>query len=202
MDEPINVLLVGDQGSGKSALVNSCYRVITMERNVDIAETRDTYSSTHTTTCYRKHIIRQDIKLQFFDIPGCRFNTPRQRDLLTKLLKGVYAPSIRLYTNDLDEEQMSQLKDCTDNKIHFVIFVIDASHLCKQEGFMQWLKGTGTVELPDTVDHYKKLFASLEIEGNSPLHSPPRAHSLSFSSLSLSSLTPSCSLALSCVSSL
>mmetsp|Transcript_23605 Transcript_23605/g.33026 ORF Transcript_23605/g.33026 Transcript_23605/m.33026 type:complete len:259 (+) Transcript_23605:29-805(+) len=131
----VNILILGEQGDGKSALINSISFAITEKRSIiaRIAVKQEDHQQDRGTTVFRSFRIGGDKqksmgKVTLFDIPGMQFQTEKQRDLLSLVLAGIESHQEIPINND--EELAKWLPRASienKNAIDFVIWAVDAT---------------------------------------------------------------------------
>lgn len=153
---PINILVIGEQYEGKSSLINTLYYAANDER-LPIAEVAPTgLTANRWTTKFRKHRITSTINA--FDVPGMNFRTDVQLFLLEKLLLGANTnQNIPLEEDTLQNLlKESKLSENVENRIDFILWVVDATKLESNSGkFLLWKWAQLSLQ---TRAYYEKLF--------------------------------------------
>jgi len=147
--EWINVLLLGDQHSGKSSFLNSIGRAFLNWNTEQVPVGRTYLAGTTLLMAYEF----SSLKLRFIDTMGKRFSTPlSELDLLyaQKLLKGL-PPVTDLFTND-----WANVREDPNYRIHHVILVVAADRMKESVTTTtgRWFWKTETVSDQFTLSRY------------------------------------------------
>jgi hypothetical protein len=158
---PLNILLIGEQGDGKSSAGNTMYASATGNHVplMPVAGDRNARG----TTKYRRHAFGNlGGNIAFFDCPGHDFDTPQQLNLLNLILAGLEENTTLPETDDkiADALRNGELRAKPANAISFVVWVVKATKLetdSKQFLFWSWAYVNSS-----TRDYYRRIWDAVK----------------------------------------
>jgi len=122
---PLNILLLGYPGQGKSSFANSCYRCLKFDKLSLPCPISD--SDICTTRVKEVPHLRNKVNIRLFDTPGFHICDPKAVHDVEKLLNGV--------PEDTLLKDIGSVDCYTENKIHFVIVVYSCEEFQEQSGY-------------------------------------------------------------------
>jgi len=164
IDKPVNILIVGEHGTGKTCLMNT-FNCALNDTDQVLAEPGVDFNTG--TTHVRRFNIRKN--LYCFDVPGMGFRTEQQQRLLLKILDGVEVgepAEIKWDKSDQDtsilEKSIANLKPNEANRIDHIIWVVNPKMFEKDNGkfiFFEW----ATADV-GARQYYQQLFDTLRVK--------------------------------------
>lgn len=135
------ILLIGEQGNGKSSLIDTIYSAVTEHRSFVAPVGAIGNEEQRETTRFKKYDCGNVI---LYDCPGMRFLTPTQMRFLEVILKGIEDDQELPLKDDKIQKKLDQgaIREDPDNQIDFVIWVLNGSLLERnKKSFLGFFKG-------------------------------------------------------------